>query len=301
MNKIELDRELLSLLPPWCRRIQDYQQICQTEQEQFDLLAEEITSVAQNFFFQSMDVSAVSQWEKVLGIVPNPVSESISFRRSRLLNRISTRPPYTMEFLRQRLDVLIGPGAWTARMDYPNYTLYVESSAENQQYAAEVAVTINRIKPAHIVYINTPLLSAGLLLSEQIDLSQRIYNYRLGGWGLGVAPFASETPQGVIKMPETKSIQQKLLEGVAGFVSGDIASARVNGTVTIADLEKRVDGSRLTVTYSVAQDQAAEITQVELLDTDGNVLTASTVYIPVTGSTVLKHTIPVREGVNANG
>lgn len=301
MNKIELDRELLSLLPPWYRRIQDYQQICQTEQEQFDLLAEEITSVAQNFFFQSMDVSAVSQWEKVLGIVPNPVSESISFRRSRLLNRISTRPPYTMEFLRQRLDVLIGPGAWTARMDYPNYTLYVESSAENQQYAAEVAVTINRIKPAHIVYINTPLLSAGLLLSEQIDLSQRIYNYRLGGWGLGVAPFASETPQGVIKMPETKSIQQKLLEGVAGFVSGDIASARVNGTVTIADLEKRGDGSRLTVTYSVAQDQAAEITQVELLDTDGNVLTASTVYIPVTGSTVLKHTIPVREGVIANG
>lgn len=257
--------------------------------------------MAQNFFFQSMDVSAVSQWEKVLGIVPNPVSESISFRRSRLLNRISTRPPYTMEFLRQRLDVLIGPGAWTARMDYPNYTLYVESSAENQQYAAEVAVTINRIKPAHIVYVNTPLLSAGLLLSEQIDLSQRIYNYRLGGWGLGVTPFASETPQGVIKMPETKSIQQKLLEGVAGFVSGDIASARVNGTVTIADLEKRVDGSRLTVTYSVAQDQAAEITQVELLDTDGNVLTASTVYIPVTGSTVLKHTIPVREGVIANG
>lgn len=301
MNPIELDNAPLSLLPPWYQKILDYQEICQTEQEQLGVLADEITAVAQNFYFQTMDVGAVQQWEQIFSIVPNPATETLAFRQARLLNRISSRPPYTLQFLRQRLDSLIGAGAWTIHMDYPNYTLYIESSASNQQYATEVAATINRIKPAHIVYVNTPLISSGLLLSETISLSQLVYNYRLGGWALGVLPFATENQQGVIKTAATPSIQSALLTGVANFVSGDVATARVNGSVLISALDKQVTGSSLVITYTVAQEQASEITQVELLDADNNVLTSSTVYIPVTASTVLKHTIPVAEGVTNNG
>lgn len=301
MNNYELDVNLISLLPPWYREILDYQQICQTEQAQFEALASEIVSVADNFFFQTMDAQAVNQWEQIFGIVPDPNTESLAFRRSRLLNRISTHPPFTLGFLYQKLDELIGVGEWTVRVDYPNYTLTIESSAENQQYATEVAYTVNRIKPAHIVYVNTPYLRSGLLLSETIQLSQRIYNYKLGSWGLGLAPFASEQEQGVIKLPTTPSVQTALLEDTAAFVSGDIASARVNGTIAISELTKSVSGSTLTVTYPVAQSQASEITQVELLDTQGTVLTSSTVYIPVSAATVVKHIIPVSEGVINNG
>lgn len=298
---MKLDTQLLPLLPPWYREILDYQEICQTEQEQFETLAAEITAVADNFFFQTMDAGAVSQWEQIFGIIPNPAVESLEFRRIRVLNRVSTRPPFTLGFLYQKLDELIGPGGWTVTVDYPNYTLYIESSAENQQYATEVAYTVNKIKPAHIVYVNTPYLRSGLLLSESIELSQLTYHYQLGSWGLGVQPFATEQGQGVIKMPTTPSIQQALLTGVAGFVSGDIASARINGTVSVPDIEKTVDGSVLTVTYTVTQAQAETITQVELLGSDGTVLTSSTVYVPVTGSTIMKHTIPVSEGVAGNG
>ena len=300
MNPIELDTSLLSLLPPWYREVLDYQQICQTEQQFFEALAQEINAVADNFFFQTMDAGAVSQWEQILGITPNLTTESLQFRQARLVNRISTRPPYTVRFLYEKLDELIGPGQWTVTMDYPNYTLYVESSAENQQYATEVAYTINAIKPAHIVYANTPYVQTGLLLSETIELYQRQWNYNLGGWGLGVLPFASDISKGVIKMPATPSIQQTLLTGTANFVSEDIASARINGSVVISDLEKTVSGSTLTVTYTVPQDQATEVTLAELLDSDGNVLTSTTVYVPVESNTVMKHIIPAAEGVNTN-
>ena len=300
MNNLELDYEMLELLPPWYREVLDYQQICQTEQQFFEALAQEINAVADNFFFQTMDAGAVSQWEQILGITPNLTTESLQFRQARLVNRISTRPPYTVRFLYEKLDELIGPGQWTVTMDYPNYTLYVESSAENQRYATEVAYTINAIKPAHIVYANTPYVQTGLLLSETIELYQRQWNYNLGGWGLGVLPFASDISKGVIKMPATPSIQQTLLTGTANFVSEDIASARINGSVVISDLEKTVSGSTLTVTYTVPQDQATEVTLAELLDSDGNVLTSSTVYVPVESNTVMKHIIPAAEGVNTN-
>lgn len=299
MNR--LDTDMLSLLPPWYREILDYQEICQTEKAQFDALASEITGVADNFFFQTMDESAVAMWEQIFEITPNPETETLDFRRARALNRISTRPPFTLGFLYQKLDELIGPGAWTVTVDYANYTLYIESSALDQQYATEVAFTINRIKPAHIVYINTPYVRTGILLSETIELSQRIYNYKLGAWGLGVLPFAIEEGQGVIKMPETPSIQAALLTDTANFVSGDIASARINGSIAISNISKTVTGSTLEVTYTVAQSQTEAITSAELLDADGNVLTSSTVYVPVSGSTIMKHIIPVAEGVVNSG
>lgn len=301
MRKYELDTDLLSLLPPWYRAILDYQEIGQTEQAQFEALADEIVFVADNFFFQTMDENAVSQWEQIFGIIPNPDTESLAFRRARVLNRVSTRPPFTLSFLYQKLDELIGPDIWTVTVDYPNYTLYIESSAENQQYATEVAYTINRIKPAHVVYVNTPYVRTGLLLSETIELSQRVFNYKLGSWGLGVLPFATEQGQGVIKMPATPSIQPALLEQTAGFVSGDIAKARVNGTIEITELTKNVTGSTLTLTYTVAPSQTEAVTKAELLTANGTVLTASTVYVPVSGATILKHIIPVSEGVTNNG
>lgn len=300
MNNLELDTDMLELLPPWYREILDYQQICQTEQQLIEAMAQEIAAIAENFFFQTMDSGSVSQWEQILGITPNPTTETLAFRRARLINRLSTRPPYTIWFLYQKLDELIGPGQWTVNVDYPNYTLYIESSAENQQYATEVAYTINTIKPAHIVFVNTPYVQTGLLLSETIELYQRNWNYNLGGWGLGVLPFASDVSKGVIKMPTTPSIQQALLTGTANFVSGDIASARINGTVVISELEKTISGSTLTVTYTVPQNQASDITLAELLDADGNVLTSSTVYVPVESNTVMKHVIPVSEGANVN-
>ena len=301
MNPIELDTGLLALLPPWYREVLDYQELCRTETAQFETLADEIIGVADNFFFQTMDEGAVSMWEQVFQIVPNPSTESLDFRRARVLNRITTRPPYTLSFLYQKLDELIGPGEWTVTVDYPNYTLYIESAAQNQNYATELAFTINRIKPAHIVWINSPFVRTGLLLSETISSAQRTYNYKLGSWELGLLPFATDGPEGVIKMPETPSIRQALLTGVANFVSGDVASARVNGTIPIADLTKSVEGAELTVTYTVLPSQTTEITALELLDGEGNVLTSSTVYIPVTTNVVMKHIIPVAEGVASNG
>lgn len=300
MNE-RFDTDLLSLLPPWYRRILDYQQICNTESQQLEALADEIIAVADNFFFQTMDEGSVSQWEQILGILPNPSTETLSFRQARLLNRISTRPPFTIWFLYQKLDELIGPNQWTVTVDYPNYTIYIESAAMNQSYATEVEFTINRIKPAHIVYMNKPYVETGVLLSETITQDNRFFNYQLGSWALGVLPFATDTPQGVIKLPTTPSIQSAFLSDVATFASGDIASVQVNGSISITDLTKEVSGNICTITYTIQPSQTTEITSLSLLREDGTVLTTSDVYVPVSQAVLMTHTIPVAEGVASNG
>ena len=159
MAEWDLDADLLALLPPWYREVLDYQQICGAEAGQFTALADRIRNVGDNFYFQTMNEAAVLKWEQIFDIVADPTIESLNFRRARLLNRMGIKPPFTMPFLYQKLDELIGPGQWTVEMDYANYTLYIECAADNQEWAIEIAYMLGRIKPAHIVYINRPYIA----------------------------------------------------------------------------------------------------------------------------------------------
>lgn len=297
MNLPDLNISLLEQLPPWYREILDYQEICQSEQEQLGSLALAINEVGDNFFFQTMDETAVQMWESVFHIVPDPSSETLEFRRARVLNRVSTRPPFSLGFLYQKLDELIGSGLWTVTVDYPNYTLYIESAATNQQYAQEVAITVGRIKPAHIVYINVPRVDSGLVLCETVSKSNMKWNYKLGTWLLGGEPFQTIYSEEVVKMADTPSIQTKLLNDTAAFVGTDVAKARINSSIVISGITKTVSGNTLTVTYSVSPSDTAEVTLAELLDISNNVLTSASVYAPTgTDGIQMKHIIPVKEG-----
>lgn len=106
---------------------------------------------------------------------------------------------------------------------------------------------------------------------------------------------------GEIKMPTQLSVQTGLLTDTATYIEGDIASARINGSVSITSLTKSTSGAAVAVSYTVTEEQASTVTLVELLDSDGNVLTSSAVYVPISGSAIFNHTITVQEGVNTNG
>lgn len=297
MNNPDLNIQLLEQLPPWYREILDYQEICRTEQEMFDNLALEINAVGDNFFLQTMGETAVSMWEGVLGITPNLVEEDLDFRRFRVINRLSTRPPYTMAFLARKLDELVGPGKWSVTVDYANYTLYIESAVENKLFTEELMVIIGKIKPAHIAYISTPQVNGALNLSEETSKASVRWNYLLGSWALSNAPFQTVYNEEVIKLPTVQSIQPLLLSQTASFVSGDVVRARINGSIVIDTISKSVAENVLTVTYYVRAEQAAEITSAELLDKDGNPLTSTNAYVIVGNDGILmKHIIKVKEG-----
>lgn len=292
---MKLETNLIKYLPVWYRQILDYQQLCLTESEQFEGLAFALNNTGDNFFFQTADAGAISLWEQVLHIIPNLKTEDLDFRRTRVINRISTKPPFTLGFLYRKLDELIGPGLWTVFVDYPNYTLYIEASSRNQAYAEEVAFTIGRIKPAHIVYVNVPYLVTGIGLSETISTGDMRYHYRMGQWGLGLLPFADEGEVTVIKTSETPSTTKLLLTGTAQDIATRVAAARINGTAVVTGLVKSINNETAVIRYTIPPDIGPSVTRLELLDAKGNRLTNSTVFVPVKSNLQVKHSIPVTE------
>ena len=250
-----------------------------------------------NQFILTADEETISVYEKMFSILANPTTETLQFRRERILNRMSLRPPFTMRWLQNKLDGIIGVGKWNAYVDYANRTLYIESFVVNQQWFNELRITINRIKPCNLVFVNKPLIMADVVANETIVSATQHYNYILGQWQLGQGPFATTDPEEVIKLPSVNSINPNLLADVASFSATDVVAVRLNGSVKLSNFTTKAgQGTTTIVEYEVKPAQASEITQIELLGTGDRVLTASAVYIPVTEAVICKHAINFKEG-----
>ena len=250
-----------------------------------------------NQFILTADEETISVYEKMFSILANPTTETLQFRRERILNRMSLQPPFTMRWLQNKLDEIIGVGKWNAYVDYANRTLYIESFVVNQQWFNELRITINRIKPCNLVFVNKPLIMADVVANETIVSATQHYNYILGQWQLGQEPFATTDSEEVIKLPIVKSINPNLLADIASFSATDVVAVRLNGSVKLSDFTTKAgQGATTIVEYEVKRAQASEITQIELLGTGDRVLTASAVYIPVTEAVICKHAINFKEG-----
>lgn len=271
--------------------------LAETDDVLLDQALAQLEQAQLNQFILTADEETIEVYEKMFSILANPSTESLEFRRERILNRMSLQPPFTMRWLQNKLDEIIGVGKWNAYVDYANRTLYVESFVVNQLWFNELRITINRIKPCNLVFINKPLLIEDVLASETVFTSAKHYNYVLGHWQLGQKPFATIDPEEVIKLPSVKSIDNNLLTDVAAFSASDVVAVRLNGSVKITEFTtKEGQGTMTLIEYEVKPEQASEITQIELLGTGDRVLTSSAVYISVTEAVICKHTINFKEG-----
>lgn len=272
--------------------------IVNTDDSLLDIAEEELKALIDNQFILTARESGIAEWENLLNIIADPIAEDLEFRRSRIINRISNRVPFTKIWLKQKLDSIIGAENYVLTIDNNEYIIYLESSATNQIWYSEILMTMNSVKPCNMKFVNTPFINSGINVEETINYTEKIFNYTLGsGFQLGMRPFVTHRDEVLIKLPTTKSIQSAFVTDIASFAASDIASVLINDSVVITDFTlKQASGNSVTITYEVTSAQATEVTNVKLRNSSGAVLTSSTVYVPVSSAALMKHTILVKEG-----
>lgn len=285
--------------PHYEREIFEFKEIARVESAQLDGVDTQREKIFLNQFVLTADADGLAMFENLYNIISEP-TDTLEFRRERILLRIQLQPPFTLRYLKQQLDKIIGAGKYTVDIDYDNYTLTVNSAAENQSYAQEVAIVIGKIKPANIVFVSRPLVVQGLFENETITNIPLQFNYRLGTrWNLGQKPFKSRGVKEVIKMADVQSIDDNLLTETANFIDSIIYKIIVNDNVEITDfVTKQVSDNTVELEYNVNNDLGVNfINRLRVCKKDGTVLTDATVYIPVVGETLVNHKISVKEGV----
>ena len=161
--------EIESYAPEFLKDYEEIRTIYSCENIELEKIWKMLYSILDNAFVETANEYGVERWESIIGITANKSVESLQFRKERILNRLTMMPPFTIRFLRNQLDTVIGIDKYEVYVDYANYTLYLESSAINQNWYEEISFTINKIKPANIVFINKPLLAETIHISEHIE------------------------------------------------------------------------------------------------------------------------------------
>lgn len=251
-----------------------------------------------NQFIAYADEDGIYAYEQLFQIVADPETETLEERRFRLLNRIQTLSYYTMIYLRQKLNSLFGENNYEVEMDYLNYTLYVKSNASNSFIYKESIATINKIKPANIVFINVPFIPTTIEVGEEIYQQKWWWNYILGGkWRIGQKPFISVQDLSKLKSEEVQSLTPLMLNKLKTFTGEEIKAVLINDTYKITTfVQKIITGGYLRIQYNVENwEQIQLITNIKFLDEDDLILSNDPVYIPISSDTIIEHRINIRE------
>lgn len=180
--------------------IRDFREIANTEAEELEQAQRAVDKLLADQFIETACKETILRRERELGIQYNPETETLEFRRKRLINRYSTKPPFTLRFLQRQLDDLVGRGRTNVTVDVQNFILTVEAAITDANVFKEVEHTVNVIKPANLVYQQRTALIETIGLDEKISRQDVTWNYKLdGSWKLGEKPFATLGPEVPVK------------------------------------------------------------------------------------------------------
>ena len=184
---------LLEYLPTIYHEVLDFVELTDSESQEVVSVESAIQQLLNDQFVDAASESAIRRRERILGIQADPNTETLDFRRKRLINRYSTKPPFTVRYLQRQLDSLVGAGLTIVSVDPQQFLLTVTTNIDNASIFKEVERTIQVVKPANLVYQQQTSLQDTIELRERIKAQKVLsWNYRLdGSWTLGNEPFAN--------------------------------------------------------------------------------------------------------------
>lgn len=181
---------LLEYLPEIYHDVVDFVQLTETGSSEIITAEQAINTLFDDQFVATASEQAIKRREKILGIQADPTTETLDFRRKRLINRYSTKPPFTVRYLQDRLDYLVGKGLTIVSADAQNFILTVTTNIDNAAVFREVERTVRVVKPANLIYRQQTSLQDTVELEEHIKKQDITWNYKLdGSWSLGAKAF----------------------------------------------------------------------------------------------------------------
>ncbi|QJC53109.1 DUF2313 domain-containing protein [Paenibacillus albicereus] len=190
---------LIGKLPEFYQESREMTELFRSEDAEVASAEQALARLLDDRFVLTASVEAVRRHERLLGIRADESQESPAFRRMRVVNRYSTKPPFTLRYLQERLDDLAGPGRALAQVDLEAHVLTISAAIQNASLFREVEQTVTALKPANLVYVQQTAVADTLRLREGIRYRRLARETTLGSWKLGATGFTTEKEEGIVR------------------------------------------------------------------------------------------------------
>ena len=158
MYKVKLTQEqaqalLMSKLPGWFKPVVEYGAIEKAHAVPVADFSSDADTIQHNFFVQTADEETIKRIERMLGISAQP-SDTLEYRRQRILTTTQQTSPFTEWNLRERLTELFGD-EYTLTVDPEECTISIYTSSARYGAVELLDDLIAAVVPAHLfVYSN---------------------------------------------------------------------------------------------------------------------------------------------------
>ena len=118
------DVDLLSFLPEYMKEYREMKCLMMAEDPDVQKAEDATEDVKNNQFIQSCDIRWISMFERMVGILPDPLA-SIEERRRRVLEKWRAAAPYNYTGLIRQLNGLCWNEGYAIRPDFPEYKIEI--------------------------------------------------------------------------------------------------------------------------------------------------------------------------------
>lgn len=139
-------------LPEIFEGIPEFEKFAYTEDEEFKFIEECNAQDLVDTFVLTADEAGITVWEREIGIRANRSTETLDFRRKRIINRYTMKPPFTIKWLDAQLYTFLGDGFIKTERDDDVEILYVYADLDSWPTLREFDATIEMVLPLSMQY-----------------------------------------------------------------------------------------------------------------------------------------------------
>lgn len=153
----------IKYLPELLQPIQDFQGLNDAYKAELKDLYEVCAALFDDQFIATASETILAKWENHLGILPN-ATDTLDERRFRILAKLNDTPPYTEQYLKNKLVELCSDGEFELEIDIPNYTVRVGVTVNSTANTDTINAWLRELLPANL------LLSVYQVLTRYYEL-----------------------------------------------------------------------------------------------------------------------------------
>lgn len=139
-------------LPKYYHDIREIRELCDSMSVEFKQFALENELDLKDFFVLSASEDALTQWEEEIYIKYNKFVDALQFRRDRLINRYTTRPPFTIKWLEIQLKNFLGVNFKSVKRDNDVEMLIIDASFDGYNKYEEIITMLEMSVPLSMLW-----------------------------------------------------------------------------------------------------------------------------------------------------
>jgi len=141
--------KLIEYLPDFLQGIREYQEIFKVEDTEIEKLNAQIEKILKEIIVDTAEDYGIERYEKIYNIQNN--EDDINTRRFVISSKINNRLPYSLNWLKSKLNNTLGEENYILNVNYNNYSIQIEISAVLKNIAEILNKDLREQLPANLL------------------------------------------------------------------------------------------------------------------------------------------------------